>query len=254
VAGLRMPAMTMARPQDEEAGQQSTARQKNAAFFADNAAYKSAQKRLETYRYIALAASHETADSRALLDIGNGGVFEYPIDHIQRIVAIDVFVEKDFAERYPHVEWRQVSALEMDFRERFDTVIAVNTLHHIVGPSVRATYANLAEFMKRTTGCLCEDGKLVVIESTMPKWFVRLYSWCFPLVLALWPLSHPPTFQFHFRDIVSAAEQAGLSLREFTWIPKTSDVLFLGWQIKSWMVPIRIGKFVFAPSVERGRS
>lgn len=239
--------MTIARPDADEAGQQSTAREKNAAFFADNDAYKSAQKRLETYRYIALAASHETEDSKALLDIGNGGVFEYPIDHIRRIVAIDVFVERDFAERYPHVEWHQVSALDMDFLERFDTVIAVNTLHHIVGPSVRATYANLAEFMKRTTGCLCDDGKLVVIESTMPRWFVRLYSLLFPVVLTLWPLSHPPTFQFHFRDIVKAADQAGLTLREFTWIPKTSDVLFLGWQIKRWMVPIRIGKFVFAP-------
>ena len=246
--------MTIARPHAEGAGQHTTAREKNAAFFADNDAYKSAQKRLETYRYIALAASHETEDSKTLLDIGNGGVFEYPIDHIRRVVAIDVFVERDFAERYPRVEWHQVSALDMNFLERFDTVIAVNTLHHIVGSSVRATYANLAEFMKRTTGCLCDDGRLVLIESTMPRWFVRLYSFLFPLVLALWPLSHPPTFQFHYRDIVKAADQAGLSLREFTWIPKTSDVLFLGWQIKGWIVPIRIGKFVFTPSSVRGPS
>jgi cyclopropane fatty-acyl-phospholipid synthase-like methyltransferase len=246
--------MTIARPRGEKAGQELGARQKNAAFFADNDSYKAAQKRLETYRHIAFAASHETVASQALLDIGNGGVFEYPIDHIGRIVALDVFVERDFAERYPHVEWRQISVLDMDFREHFDTVIAINTLHHIVGTSVRATYANLAEFMKRTAGCLCEDGKLVIIESTMPKWFVRLYGLFYPLVLALWPLSHPPTFQFHFRDILNAAEQAGLGLREFTWIPKTSDVLFLGWQLKGWMVPIRIGKFVFAPALQRGRS
>ena len=225
--------------------QQATAVVKNVEFFADNDEYKSAQKRLEHYRLVALAASHETEGSRALLDIGNGGVFEYPLAHIPRVVAIDVFVEEHFAGRYPNVEWRQMSALEMEFAERFDTVIAINTLHHIIGSSVEATYANLAEFMKRAAGCLESDGKLVVIESTMPRWFVRPYSVLFPLVLKLWPLTHPPTFQFYYREIIRAAEEAGLEVREFTWIPKTSDVLFLGWQIKRWMAPVRVGKFVF---------
>jgi cyclopropane fatty-acyl-phospholipid synthase-like methyltransferase len=236
------------RPEPSEARQSSAALLKNVEFFADNLDYKAAQKRLEHYRLIAHSASHETNHSQALLDIGNGGLFEYPIDHIPRVVAIDVFVEKDFAVRYPRVEWRQMSALEMEFAERFDTVIAINALHHIIGTSVKATYGNLAEFMKRAKACLDTEGKLVVIESTMPRWFVRVYSLLFPMALKLWPLSHPPTFQFYFRDIMTAAAQAGLHLREFTWIPKTSDVLFLGWQIKRWMVPTRIGKFVFAPT------
>ena len=145
-----------------------------------------------------------------------------------------------------------MSALDMQFEERFDTVIAINAVHHIIGASAKATYGNLAEFMRRAASCMDSDGKLVVIESTMPRWFVRLYSPLFPMVLRLWPLSHPPTFQFHFRDILFAASQAGLHLREFTWIPKTSDVLFLGWQLKWWMVPTRIGKFVFART--RGRT
>ena len=41
----------------------------NAEFFADNEQYKSAQKRLELYRFIALTAAHETEQTRALLDI-----------------------------------------------------------------------------------------------------------------------------------------------------------------------------------------
>jgi cyclopropane fatty-acyl-phospholipid synthase-like methyltransferase len=218
----------------------------NAEFFADNAGYKQAQKQLELYRFIALAATHETAHARALLDIGNGGLFEYPIDHIPRVVAIDVFVEADFATRYPGVEWRQMSALEMEFSERFDTVIAINTLHHVIGPSVEGTHANLREFMRRAEACLEPDGKVVIIESTMPRWFVRLHTLVFRPVLKLWPLTHPPTFQFHFRDIIEAAEAAGFELRELTFIPKTSDFIFLGRQIKPWMAPIRVGKFVLA--------
>jgi len=228
------------------AGQETGVIASNASWFADNTSYKAAQQDLELYRLIALAAAHETERSQVLLDIGNGGIFVYPISHISRVVAIDVFIEEDFSRRYPTVEWRNVSALDMSFGEKFDTVLAINTLHHIVGPSVGSTYANLSELMKRSRACLIPGGKLVLIESTMPGWFVRLYGSLFPLALRLWPLSHPPTFQFHYRDILSAAAAAGFQLREFTWIPKTSDFLFLGRRVKRWMAPIRVGKFVFS--------
>jgi len=229
-----------------EAKQNASSLLKNANWFADNDFYKNTLQQLELYRFITLAAAHETAGTKALLDIGNGGVFEYPISHIGRVVAIDVFVEASFSERYPSVDWRAVSALDMQFAEHFDTVLAVNTLHHIVGNSVRATYANLGRFMERAACSMTPAGKLVVIESTMPRWFVKPYSLVFPLVLKLWPLSHPPTFQFHYRDILKAAETAGFTLKEFTWIPKTSDFMFLGFRITRWMAPIRVGKFVFS--------
>jgi hypothetical protein len=65
------------------------------------------------------------------------------------------------------------------------------------------------------------------------------------LLLALWPLKHPPTFQFHFREILATADKHGLKLAEFCWIPKTSDFMTLGVQVKPWMSPIQVGKFVF---------
>src|SRR5262249_35546335 len=123
---------------------------------------------------------------------------------------------------------------------------AINTLHHIVGSTVAATYRNLRDVMQRVEACLDANGKFVVIESTMPRWFVRVYSWLFVPLLAVWPLSHPPTFQFDFRDIIDAAERAGLELREVAFIPNTSDFIFLGWKVKRWMAPIRVAKFVFA--------
>jgi hypothetical protein len=93
-----------------EAQQNASSLSKNADWFADNEFYKNTQQQLEIYRFIALAAAHETADTKALLDIGNGGLFEYPIAHIGRVVATDVFVEDTFAEHYPAVDWRRWSA------------------------------------------------------------------------------------------------------------------------------------------------
>jgi SAM-dependent methyltransferase len=217
---------------------------KNIEFFADNDQYKTLQNDLELYQFMALSATHETASARRLLDIGNGGVFIYPIEHIPEVEAIDIFVEEDFASRYPTVKWSQVSALEMNFERGFDTVVAVNTLHHVVGDSVKTTYDNLQEIMTRSYEVLEPGGKLLLIESTVPAWFLWFYKIAFGILVKCWPLKHPPTFQFHFREILSAASKAGFVLKEFCFVPKTSDVMTLGFRVKRWMTPIQVGKFV----------
>jgi SAM-dependent methyltransferase len=225
--------------------QDSTSVAKNQEFFADNEWYKKTQQELELYRFMAASATHETAQARRLLDIGNGGVFIFPIDHIAEVEAIDIFVEEDFVRRYPTVKWTQMSALEMSFDRPFDTVIAINTLHHVVATGVAGTYANMETVIAGAAAHLEPGGKFVLIESTVPAWFLAPYKLLFALFVKIWPLKHPPTFQFHFRDILDAAARQGLVLREFCWIPKTSDVLTLGFQVKPWMTPIRVGKFVF---------
>jgi hypothetical protein len=219
--------------------------EKNRAYFADNHWYKGKQSDLETYRFISLCAARETRDSHRLLDLGNGGIFSYPIAHIPEVVAVDVFVEESFKVRYPGVEWRQMNALEMEFAQPFDTIIEINTLHHIIGESVRGTYTNLEILMGAIARNLESNGRAIFIESTVPSWFLFPYKILFPLLLKIWPLKHPPTFQFHFRDILRSAERQGMRLAEFCWVPKTSDIMTLGFQIKPWMSPVRIGKFVF---------
>jgi SAM-dependent methyltransferase len=218
---------------------------KNQDFFAENELYKSLQGELELYQFIANSAAHETAGARRLLDIGNGGVFIFPIDHIPDIEAIDIFVEASFSARYPTVKWTQMSALDIRFEKPFDTVIAINTLHHVIGDTVGATYKNLNKIMGEVSRNLEPNGKFVLLESTVPAWFIALYKLVFELLVRFWPLKHPPTFQFYFRDILSAGEKAGLKLTEFCWIPKTSDFMTMGFRVKPWMSPIQMGKFVF---------
>lgn len=219
---------------------------KNQDFFANNDLYKSLQSELELYQFIAKSAAHETTRARRLLDIGNGGVFIFPIDHIPEVEAIDIFVEEDFRIRYPTVKWSQMSALDMNFDRPFDTAIAINTLHHVIGNSVKSTYANLDRIMKEVARNLEPNGRFILLESTVPAWFIAPYKVLFPLLVRIWPLQHPPTFQFYFQDILASAQRAGLTLDEFCWIPKTSGFMTLGFHVRPWMSPIRMGKFVFS--------
>jgi SAM-dependent methyltransferase len=228
-----------------EVGQNREALQKNADFFAENDWYKSNQGRLETYRLIAQSAAHEVERAEHLLDIGNGGVFVFPIDHIPHVEAIDVFIEAAFTQRYPKVLWRAMNILSLTDRERFDTVIAINCLHHVVGDDVAQCYHNLHRILALIFQALQVGGKLVLIESTVPAWFALIYKQLYPFLLKIWPLKHPPTFQYHFREIQQAALQAGFKQVEMAWIPKVGNIMTLGFEVPGWVSPIRIGKFVY---------
>jgi SAM-dependent methyltransferase len=238
-------------PEEFRAKQSESAAQKNAEFFADNQWYKNTQNRLELYRLMACSAAHETEQSRRLLDIGNGGIFIYPIDHMQSVEAVDIFVEASFRERYPHVRWRQLSILELDYENEFDTVVVINCLHHVVGKTVRDCYANLSSSLTGTYRALQPGGKLVLLESTVPSWFLRPYKIIFPLLVRVWPLKHPLTFQFHFREIRDAAHSVGFHEVEFSWIPKISNLMTLGFEVPGWVSPVHVGKFVFRKPREK---
>jgi len=230
---------------DSKVTQNVQALEKNASFFADNEWYKSTQSRLETYRLIANSARHEVQGSKRLLDIGNGGVFIFPIEQIPHVEAIDVFVEESFAVRYPTVEWREMNVLELRDDSRFDTIIAINCLHHVIGNSVSQFYENLNQIFKVVARAVEPGGKVVFIESTVPGWFLWFYKLLFPILLKFWPLQHPPTFQYHFREIQAAAKRAGLMQAELALIPKVSNIMTLGIEVPGWASPILIGKFVF---------
>jgi SAM-dependent methyltransferase len=218
---------------------------KNRTFFAKNDAYRTGQDDLETYRLIALAATQATKGARRLLDIGNGGVFPFAIDDIPDVTAADIFIDDAAVARYPRVRWIQASALELPFDAEFDTAIEINTLHHIIGSTVAQTYANLDMFFRNVNRSLVAGGRCVVIESTVPRWFLGPYKLVFPFLQRVWPLAHPPTFQFHYEDIGLAARRSGFDLEEFCWVPKVSDVLSLGFRLKPWMTPVKIAKMVF---------
>jgi SAM-dependent methyltransferase len=231
--------------QEISGNQRQVAVQKNAEFFADNEWYKHTQSRLDLYRLMAKAAAHETEQSQRLLDIGNGGIFIYPIDHIPSIEAVDIFVERTFQERYPRVRWRQLSVLDLDYENEFDTVVLINCLHHVIGKSVKDCYANLNASIEGIYRSLRPGGKLVLLESTVPAWFLGPYKIIFPFLIKIWPLKHPPTFQFNAREIRQAAQSARFSEVEYSWIPKIGNLMTLGVEVPGWVSPVQVGKFVF---------
>ena len=68
------------------AGQDVNTAEQNAEFFAREKHARDVAA-LDTYRHIREAVTEEIAGAELLLDVGNGGVFDYDTETVRRIVG-----------------------------------------------------------------------------------------------------------------------------------------------------------------------
>jgi SAM-dependent methyltransferase len=179
----------------------------NAEFFArDTHGLDVAE--LDTYLRIGAALNRELAGVERLLDVGNGGVFEYNTRVAREIVAVDLFLERLPAARFPdNVTPRDGDALELpDADGTYDAVLHALLYHHLVGADPATMVANVRRAIAEAKRVLEPGGRLVVAESCVPTWFYPVERVLFrPLVLlARTPLlgGHPAVIQLPFATLV----------------------------------------------------
>jgi ubiquinone/menaquinone biosynthesis C-methylase UbiE len=185
------------------AGQDEDSARLNAEFFAEEK-YAGQVAELDTYRFTREAINAEVAGMNRLLDVGNGGVFEYDTDRVGSIVAVDLFLDRLPESRFPsNVSARRGDAMALDEPgESYDAVLHAFLYHHLVGRSPSEMVANTQHAIDEAYRVLKRGGVLIVAESCVNRWFYPLERLLFrPLtVLAKTPLlgGHPATFQLTF--------------------------------------------------------
>ena len=181
-------------------GQDERAAQLNAEFFADEK-YAGQVAELDTYRFTREAINREVAGVDRLLDVGNGGVFEYDTDRVGSIVAVDLFLDEAQGDHFPeNATARRGDALDLDEpEESYDAVLHAFLYHHLVGRKPADMIANTRRAIDEAQRVLKPDGLLIVAESCVKSWFYPLEWLLFrPLtMLVKTPLfgGHPATFQ-----------------------------------------------------------
>jgi SAM-dependent methyltransferase len=184
-------------------GQDATSVKQNAEFFARDKHGRDAAE-LDTYRLIREAITREVAGADQLLDVGNGGVFEYDTNQVKSIVAVDLFLDQVPASQFPpNVTARRGDALDLDEADAsFDLVLEALLYHHLVGTRPRDSICNVRRAVAEAERVLRPGGRLVVAESCVPRWFYGFERVMFrPLVaLARTPLlgGHPAVLQLPF--------------------------------------------------------
>ena len=184
-------------------GQDTASAEQNAEFFSRDKHGRDVAA-LDTYHNIRQAVTREVAGTELLLDVGNGGVFDYDTTQVGRIVAVDLFLDRLPASQFPpNVTARRGDALALDEPdEAYEVVLEALLYHHLVGRRPGDSIVNIRRAIAEAARVLCPGGRLVIAESCVPPWFYRFEQLTFrPLAtLAKTPLlgGHPAVLQLPF--------------------------------------------------------
>ena len=223
--------------------QQATAAT-NADWFHDNDNYVASQSKLEVYQHIRKIVQRELRGVRNLLDVGNGGFFNYDTATVGHATAVDLFLA-DGAGPTPNSTFRKGSFLDLPFPDGgFDCVLQQNVLHHVTGKTVAENHANMRRCIAEMHRVVEPGGKAVMIESTVGAWFHLLECAVYRPALWLKRGGHPVTFQFTPRHIIRAATACGFEVEEFTYVPLGAFVLQFGHTWPSCLTPVKPIKLV----------
>src|SRR5262245_30641636 len=193
------------------ARQDATSVEQNAEFFARDKHGRDAAE-LDTYLNIREALTREVAGTGLLLDVGNGGVFEYDTSRVDRIVAVDLFLDRLPASHFPpNVMPRRGDALALDEPDdAYDVVLEALLYHHLVGARAGDSITNIRRAIAEAARVLRPGGRLVVAESCVPPWFYRFERLAFRPLAAMARTrllgGHPAVLQIPFPllgDLVS---------------------------------------------------
>lgn len=183
-----------------DTGQTAASAEQNKEFFAREE-YGRLTETLDGYRNIRRAITEEVSGIETLLDVGNGGVFEYDTSVVGSIVAVDLFLDELPESQFPaNATARTGDALALDEPEgRYDAVLHAFVYHHLVGERPMDMVVNAKRAIAEAERVLKPGGRLIVTESCVPRWFYAVERIAYrPLkLLARTPLlgGHPATFQ-----------------------------------------------------------
>jgi SAM-dependent methyltransferase len=187
--------------------QEETAVARNREFFAGER-WAQQISEIDSYRLIRAAIEAELAGTRRLLDVGNGGVFEYSPQLVESIVAVDLFLSQIPPEEFPpNVVARDGDALRLgEPDETYDAVLHSFLYHHLVGNTPDALLDNVRRAIAEAARVLRPGGRLIVPEGCVPQWFYAFEKLAFRPLLALSRTrllgGHPATLLLPFEDVV----------------------------------------------------
>lgn len=217
---------------------------KNSKFFDDWTNYEDLVAELDTYRNINRVLKDEL--SGQILDIGNGGVINYPLGKDDYVSVVDIApAVGERLKGLEQVSFREGDAVNLPFESnRFDSSLMQQLIHHLAERSIQETRRRAEQAISEVYRVLKPGGKIVIVESCLPKWCERAELMCFPVFhRAVSLIGHPIVFQWNWDSLAAMLDGAGFHDVRKERIPLGKWVIQLGVKWPTALTPIQEYKF-----------
>ncbi len=234
---------------DVKQGQSNESIEQNISFFCDQIdSYNSKVQELDTYVTLRSYINQNIAGINSLLDIGNGGVFDYDVQQVKKITALDLFLDKLPASYVcpPNVTLKTGSALDIpETNNQFDGVLMVMLIHHLIGDTVSNSLKNVEKSIQEAYRVLKPGGKMIIVESCVPQWFYQFEKLVFPLASKLIDkiFKHPATLQYPVSVLQTMLEKT-IGKTNIIKVPLGRWVIIYGIKVPAMLTPVSPTLFI----------
>lgn len=228
---------------DSPQGQSNESIKQNIAFFCENIdSYNSKIQQLDTYITLRSYINQTITGINKLLDIGNGGVFDYDVKLVNEIMGLDLFLDKlpSSFSCPPNVTLKTGSALNIpETNNSFDGVLMVMLIHHLIGKTVTASIKNVEKTIEEAYRVLKPGGKMIIVESCVPTWFYHFEKFVFPLASRVIDkiFKHPATIQYPVPMLKKMLEKT-IGKTQVIKVPLGRWVIIYGIKVPAILTPV----------------
>lgn len=210
-------------------------------FFDEWNTYHETVKGIDTWKLYGEAIAKHIKDG-VILDIGNGGIFNYDTTKAKRIIALDLSPNLiSNASEAKNIEYRVGNIIELDMHEpEFDQAVMDMLIHHLADKKISITRNNVLKAFKNTYNVLKPGGELIIMESCLPKFFEVNEKLFFPLFRLLTSiLKHPIVFQWNWNSLVVLLKEAGFKNVTLDPVNLGKRIIHLGIKIPTKISPVK---------------
>jgi len=214
---------------------------KNIEFFSSNSEYQKNIATIDTYKILYSEITDFIKSSDRLLDIGHGGSFDYDTSKVKEITGLDLDKMIDINNLPKNINLIEGSVLNIPKNvKNFDTTLVVMLLHHLVGNNVSENLENLDKCLQQIRKTLINNGKLIIVESCVPKWFYLIEKLLFKPTSFLIKkfMKHPPAFQFTQAILDKYLKKNNYKNINFKKVKQGKFILQYGIKFPTFLTPV----------------
>ncbi len=215
--------------------------EKTKKFFNEWDTYHETVKNIDTWKLYGEAISKYIKNG-VILDIGNGGIFNYDTSGVKKIVALDLAPNLlKNAQQADNIEYIEGNIIKLRYKDpEFDQAVMDMLVHHLAEKNFKVTRENVFESFKNTYRVLKDGGELIIMESCLPKFFEASEKLFFPFFrLATKMLNHPVVFQWNWLSLRDLLKESGFKNIEMYEIKLGKWIIHLGFKIPTKISPVK---------------